>query len=64
MRRVEHVPHAYVLQDPNYQKSRQVLLDYLLEHDVSTGRYGSWGAPPMEDALIHDAKQPLTAGAD
>jgi protoporphyrinogen oxidase len=51
---VEHVPHAYVLQDPNYQKSRQVLLDYLLEHDVlSTGRYGNWEYSAMEDALIH-----------
>ena len=27
---VEHVSHAYVLQDPNYREGRQVLLDYLL----------------------------------
>ena len=62
---VEHVSHAYVLQDPNYQKSRQVLLDYLLEHDVlSTGRYGNWEYSAMEDALIHSRKAAAWLASD
>ena len=54
---VEHVPNAYVLQDPNYQNSRTILLDYLAKHHVlSTGRYGNWEYSAMEDALIHGRK--------
>ncbi len=54
---VEHVPNAYVLQDPNYHESRTVLIDYLAAHNVlSTGRYGNWEYSAMEDALIHGRK--------
>jgi protoporphyrinogen oxidase len=60
---VEHVPHAYVLQDPNYKVSRQTLLGYLAEHQVlSTGRYGNWEYSAMEDALVHGRKAALWAG--
>ena len=51
---VEHVPNAYVLQDPNFQDARRVLLDYLRAHNVmSCGRYGNWEYSAMEDALLH-----------
>ena len=51
---VEHVPNAYVLQDPNYKASRATLLEFLSAHNVlSTGRYGNWEYSAMEDALLH-----------
>jgi protoporphyrinogen oxidase len=51
---VEHVPDAYVLQDPNYKASRATLLEFLGAHNVlSTGRYGNWEYSAMEDALLH-----------
>ena len=54
---VEHVPNAYVLQDPNYPVSRTTLLDYLKSQNIlSTGRYGNWEYSAMEDALIHGRK--------
>jgi hypothetical protein len=60
---VEHVPHAYVLQDPNYKASRATLLAYLEQHDVlSTGRYGNWEYSAMEDALKHGRSAAQWAG--
>ena len=60
---VEHVPSAYVLQDPNYKACRQILLDYLAQHGVlSTGRYGNWEYSAMEDALIHGRRAAVWAG--
>jgi protoporphyrinogen oxidase len=54
---VEHVPNAYVLQDPNYPVSRTTLIDYLKSQNIlSTGRYGNWEYSAMEDALIHGRK--------
>jgi protoporphyrinogen oxidase len=48
-----HIPHAYVIYDEQYDRSRKTVLDYLSEHDIqSAGRWGGWNYGGMEDALL------------
>ena len=62
---VEHVPNAYVLQDPNYHTSRTVLLDYLAKHHVlstggmATGSIQRWR---MRSSTVAKAAQWLSDG--
>ncbi|MBN1770855.1 MAG: FAD-dependent oxidoreductase [Deltaproteobacteria bacterium] len=47
------IPHAYVVYDRAWDKSRARLLAFLREHRIlSVGRYGSWEYSAMEDALL------------
>ncbi|MDB6065518.1 MAG: putative amine oxidase [Pedosphaera sp.] len=47
------IPHAYVIFDQHYEKSRGLLIDYLEQHGVLTGgRWGGWGYGGMEDAML------------
>ncbi|HNQ73009.1 MAG TPA: FAD-dependent oxidoreductase [Verrucomicrobiota bacterium] len=47
------IPHAYVVFDQHYEASRQLILDYLAEHQAqSCGRWGGWNYGGMEDALL------------
>ncbi len=46
------IPFAYVIFDHNYERSRQVILDYLADQGIlSCGRWGGWGYGGMEDAM-------------
>ena len=48
-----NIPHAYVIFDPNYEPSRNRILDYLAANGASSGgRWGGWNYGGMEDALL------------
>lgn len=48
-----HIPHAYVIYDPNYEPCRKQILDYLTQNGAqSGGRWGGWNYGGMEDALL------------
>jgi protoporphyrinogen oxidase len=50
---LSEIPSAYVIFDRNYERCRQLILDFLAEHRVLTaGRWGGWGYGGMEDALL------------
>lgn len=47
------IPHAYVLFDPHYLASRQLVAEELAAHGVKiAGRWGGWNYGGMEDALL------------
>ncbi|NDC79706.1 MAG: amine oxidase [Verrucomicrobia bacterium] len=47
------IPHAYVLFDPHYLTSRQIVEEELASHGVKiAGRWGGWNYGGMEDALL------------
>jgi hypothetical protein len=47
------IPFAYVIFDQNYERCRQVILDFLSGHGISTaGRWGGWNYGGMEDAML------------
>jgi protoporphyrinogen oxidase len=47
------IPSAYVIFDQNYERCRQVVLDYLAGQGILTrGRWGGWGYGGMEDAML------------
>jgi protoporphyrinogen oxidase len=47
------IPHAYVVYDHAWQRSRDRILGHLVGRSVhSIGRYGNWDYSAMEDALI------------
>ena len=47
------IPHAYVLFDPHYLASRQIVAEELASHGVRiAGRWGGWNYGGMEDALL------------
>jgi protoporphyrinogen oxidase len=47
------IPFAYVIFDQNYERCRQIILDYLAGQGIlSRGRWGGWGYGGMEDALL------------
>ena len=50
---VRRIPHAYVIYDENYHRSREIIHEWLVTMDIlSIGRYGDWNYSSMEDALI------------
>ena len=50
---LSEIPFAYVIFDQNYESSREVIFQFLAEHDIVTGgRWGGWGYGGMEDALL------------
>jgi UDP-galactopyranose mutase len=47
------IPFAYVIFDQNYERSRDIIFEFLARHDIVTGgRWGGWGYGGMEDALL------------
>jgi protoporphyrinogen oxidase len=47
------IPSAYVIFDHNYERCRQLVLDYLADLGIlSKGRWGGWCYGGMEDALL------------
>jgi len=47
------IPFAYVIFDQNYERSRQVIFDFLAGQGIATaGRWGGWNYGGMEDAML------------
>ncbi|HME89804.1 MAG TPA: FAD-dependent oxidoreductase [Myxococcaceae bacterium] len=51
--RASEIPHAYVLYDEQYGRSKAEILKFLEHAGIQTaGRYGQWEYSSMEDAII------------
>jgi protoporphyrinogen oxidase len=51
--RERRIPHAYVVYDHAWERSRSRILEWLRSRRIhSIGRYGGWNYSAMEDALV------------
>jgi protoporphyrinogen oxidase len=51
--RERRIPHAYVVYDHAWERTRTRILDWLRSRSIhSIGRYGGWNYSAMEDALV------------
>jgi protoporphyrinogen oxidase len=50
---LSQIPFAYVIFDQNYERCRELIVQYLASQNIMTaGRWGGWGYGGMEDALL------------
>jgi Protoporphyrinogen oxidase len=50
---LSQIPFAYVIFDQNYERCRELIVQYLASQKIMTaGRWGGWGYGGMEDALL------------
>jgi protoporphyrinogen oxidase len=51
------IKYGYIIYDKNWQKSRNIILDYLRENNIFTcGRFGSWHYASMEKTFLEAQK--------